>query len=204
LVINIKIIKIFYLLFYITMLKDLQKTFKAHHVLLLLGGLVLIYVIYNYSSNKGLYPENYESQNKRSSNPPSNMSPPSNGKNPTGANDGTFYVDYAPVNSSDSNMAGMPSNCTSQNTNNPSDLLPSDNNSGWGLKPMGSGDFMGVNFLNAGYLIGVDTIGSTLRNANLQVRSEPPNPQLVVSPWMNTTIEPDVFRQPLEIGCGPQ
>jgi hypothetical protein len=63
---------------------------------------------------------------------------------------------------------------------------------------------MGVNFLNAGYLIGVDTIGSSLRNANLQVRSEPPNPQLIVSPWMNTTIEPDVFRQPLEIGCGPQ
>ena len=105
------------------MLKDLQKTFKAHHVLLLLGGLVLIYVIYNYSSNKGLYPENYESQNKRSSNPPSNMSPPSNGKNPTGANDGTFYVDYAPVNSNDGNMAGMPANCSSQNTNNPSDLL---------------------------------------------------------------------------------
>ena len=147
------------------MLKDLQKTFKAHHVLLLLGGLVLIYVIYNYSSNKGLYPENYESQNKRSSNPPSNMSPPSNGKNPSGANDGTFYVDYAPVNSSDSNMAGMPSNCTSQNTNNPSDLLPSDNNSGWGLKPMGSGDFMGVNFLNAGYLIGV-LVASCATKAN--------------------------------------
>ena len=37
------------------MLKDLQKTFKAHHVLLLLGGLVLIYVIYNYSSSKSTF-----------------------------------------------------------------------------------------------------------------------------------------------------
>jgi hypothetical protein len=207
LVINIKFIKIFYLLFYITMLKDLQKTFKAHHVLLLLGGLVLIYVIYNYSSNKSLFPENYETQNRRgtpSSPASSNMTPPSSGQNPTGANDGTFFVDYAPINSGDGNMGGMPANCTAQNVNTPSDLLPSDNNSGWGLKPMGGGDFMGVNFLNAGYLIGVDTIGSSLRNANLQVRSEPPNPQLIVSPWMNTTIEPDVFRQPLEIGCGPQ
>ena len=190
------------------MLKDLQKTFKAHHVLLLLGGLVLIYVIYNYSSNKSLFPENYETQNRRSgsssSSGASNMSPPSSGQNPTGANDATFFVDYAPINSSDGNMGGMPANCTAQNVNTPSDLLPSDNNSGWGLKPMGGGDFMGVNFLNAGYLIGVDTIGSSLRNANLQVRSEPPNPQLIVSPWMNTTIEPDVFRQPLEIGCGPQ
>jgi hypothetical protein len=206
LIINIKIIKIFYLLFYITMLKDLQKTFKAHHVLLLLGGLVLIYVIYNYSSNKNFSPENYESANKRNSSQNSSGATNSNarGGNPTGANDGTFYVDYAPVNAGDGNMAGMPSNCNSQTMNTPSDLLPSDNNSGWGLKPMGSGDFMGVNFLNAGYLIGVDTIGSTLRNANQQIRSEPPNPQLMVSPWNNTTIEPDAFRQPLEVGCGPQ
>jgi hypothetical protein len=206
LVINIKIIKIFYLLFYITMLKDLQKTFKAHHVLLLLGGLVLIYVIYNYSSNKNFYPENYETVNRRNSSQNSSGAPNSNarGGNPTGANDGTFYVDYAPVNSGDGNMAGMPSNCNAQSMNTPSDLLPNDNNSGWGLKPMGSGDFMGVNFLNAGYLIGIDTIGSTLRNANQQIRSEPPNPQLIVSPWNNTTIEPDAFRQPLEVGCGPQ
>ena len=188
------------------MLKDLQKTFKAHHVLLLLGGLVLIYVIYNYSSNKNFYPENYETVNRRNSSHGSSgtQNHESKSRGPTAANDGTFYVDYAPLNSGDGNMAGMPSNCSSQNTNNPSDLLPSDNNSGWGLKPMGSGDFMGVNFLNAGYLIGIDSVGSSLRNANQQVRSEPPNPQLIVSPWNNTTIEPDSFRQPLEVGCGPQ
>jgi len=189
------------------MLKDLQKTFKAHHVLLLLGGLVLIYVIYNYSSDKNFYPENYETVNRRSGSSGSGNAQgggSGGGGSPSGANDGTFYVDYAPINSGDSSMAGMPSNCSSQSMNTPSDLLPSDNNSGWSLKPMGSGDFMGVNFLNAGYLIGVDTIGSTLRNANQQIRSEPPNPQLLVSPWNNTTIEPDAFRQPLEVGCGPQ
>ena len=187
------------------MLKDLQKTFKAHHVLLLLGGLVLIYVIYNYSSDKNFYPENYESVNKRNPSQRSSGTQNQNSKSagPNAANDSTFYVDYAPLNTSDGNMAGMPSNCSSQNTNNPSDLLPNDNNSGWGLKPMGSGDFMGVNFLNAGYLIGIDSVGSSLRNANQQVRSEPPNPQLLVSPWNNTTIEPDTFRQPLEVGCGP-
>jgi hypothetical protein len=53
-------------------------------------------------------------------------------------------------------------------------------------------------------LIGIDTIGNTLRNANLQVRSEPPNPQLNVGPWNNTTIAPDLMRVPLEIGCGSQ
>jgi hypothetical protein len=180
------------------MLRELQKTFKAHHILLLLGGLVLIYVIYNYSSNKDFYPENYTAANRRKA------APSTGSANPTGASDGTFYVDYAPVNSSDSNLSGLPSNCTGQNTNVPSDLLPNDSNSNWGLKPMGGGDFLGVNFLNSGYLIGVDTIGSTLRNANQQIRSEPPNPQMIVSPWNNTTIEPDAFRQPLEVGCGPQ
>jgi hypothetical protein len=202
LIINIKIIKIFYHLFYIMMLKELQKTFKAHHVLLLLGGIVLIYVVMNYSSNKNFMPENYSSKNRRgngnASSPPSSSSPPS------GANEGTFFVDYSALNASDSNLAGMPSNCTGNNTNNPSDLLPKDGNNAWGLQPMGSGDYLGVNFLNAGYLTGIDTVGSALRNANLQVRSEPPNPQLIVSPWMNTTIEPDTFRQPLEIGCGGQ
>ena len=181
------------------MLRELQKTFKTHHVLLLLGGVILIYVLYNYSSNKNFAPENLVNKNMRRGSPPSN-----NGRQPSGANDGTFYVDYAPVNSNDSNMAGLPSNCTGQNTNAPSDLLPSDNNSAWGLKPQGSGDFMGVNFLQSGYLIGVDSIGSTLRNANQQLRSEPPNPQIMVSPWGNTTIQPDPFRMPLEIGCGPQ
>jgi hypothetical protein len=61
-----------------------------------------------------------------------------------------------------------------------------------------------VNLLKAGYNIGIDTVGSSLRNGNLQVRSEPPNPTTIVSPWMNTTIEPDLMRAPLEIGCGPQ
>jgi hypothetical protein len=105
---------------------------------------------------------------------------------------------------SEASGMGLPSSCNKGSNQNPADLLPKDNNSSWNLKPMGSGDFLGVNLLNAGYLIGVDTIGSSLRNANLQVRSEPPNPQLQVSPWMNTTIEPDPFRAPLEIGCGPK
>jgi len=182
------------------MLKELQKSLKTHHILLILGGLVLIYVIFNYSSNKGMpMPENYSNKQKQMTTGVSSNMPP------VGASENTFYVDSAPVNATNGNaMPGLPTNCTGQAMNTPSDLLPKDGNSDWALKPQGSGDFLGVNFLNAGYLIGVDTIGSSLRNSNLQVRSEPPNPQIVVSPWMNTTIEPDPFRQPLEIGCGPQ
>ena len=58
----------------------------------------------------------------------------------------------------------------------------------------------GVNFLDAGYQVGVNTVGQSLRNSNQQLRSEPPNPQVNVSPWQNTTIGPDLARRPLEAG----
>ena len=60
--------------------------------------------------------------------------------------------------------------------------------------------FYDQNFINAGYHVGVNTIGSSLRNANLQLRSEPPNPQVAVGPWQQSTISPDLNRRPMEIG----
>jgi len=41
-------------------------------------------------------------------------------------------------------------------------------------------------------------VGQSLRNANHDLRSDPPNPQVIVSPWLNTTISPDLGRRPLE------
>lgn len=82
------------------------------------------------------------------------------------------------------------------------ELLPKDAaNSKWAqLNPAGQGDVRDQNFLTAGYHVGVNTTGSSKRNANLQLRSEPINPQQAVSPWMQSTIEPNAFQRPLEIG----
>jgi hypothetical protein len=82
------------------------------------------------------------------------------------------------------------------------DLLPSDaNSSQWAqVYPTGEGKLKDRNFLQAGYHIGINTVGQTLRNANLQLRSEPPAPQVKVSPWLQSTIEPDLGRKPFEIG----
>lgn len=97
--------------------------------------------------------------------------------------------------------AEKPANCYPKNQLAPQELLPNDPNSKWAqVNPMGAGDISGKNFLNAGALIGVNTVGSSLRNASWDIRSEPPNPQVVVSPWLNSTIEPDLLRRPLEIG----
>jgi hypothetical protein len=86
-----------------------------------------------------------------------------------------------------------------------SDLLPKDaGNSKWAeINPAGTGDIRDQNFLTAGYHIGINTIGQSLRNANLQLRSEPPNPQVAVSPWGISTIEPDVRTVSFEIGSTP-
>jgi len=102
-------------------------------------------------------------------------------------------------------MPGLPTSCSKPNIQNPAELLPKDANSQWAsLNPNGKGFLSNINLLNAGFNIGIDTIGSSLRNSNLQIRSEPPNPQLNVGPWNQSTITPDFMRPPLEIGCGSQ
>ena len=101
-----------------------------------------------------------------------------------------------------------PSQCYPQNTLTAGDLLPSEEskeisefNQNY---PIGEGVLKGINFLSSGYHIGVNTVGQSLKNANRQLRSEPPNPQVSVSPWMNSSIGPDLLRRPLEVGdsCG--
>lgn len=95
--------------------------------------------------------------------------------------------------------AAQPANCYPKNQLAPQDLLPADPNSKWAsVNPTGAGDISGKNFLGAGALIGVNTVGQSLRNANQQLRSEPSNPQSQVSIWNQSTIEPDLQRRPLE------
>lgn len=83
------------------------------------------------------------------------------------------------------------------------DLLPKDAaNSKWAqMNPAGQGDVGDQNYLTAGHHIGINSVGSSKKNANLQLRSDPIAPQVVVSPWLQSTIEPDLLRKPFEIGA---
>ncbi len=95
----------------------------------------------------------------------------------------------------------FPNDCFPRDQLNPAELLPGDANSVWAqVAPNGQGELGDMNFLSSGYHVGINTVGSSLRNANLQLRSDPPNPQVMVSPWLQTTITPDLSRLPLEIG----
>ena len=96
----------------------------------------------------------------------------------------------------------VPSSCYPQNTLKPADLLPEGEaaaiqNFSETVPNAGEGILKGVNFLDAGFHVGVNTVGQSLRNANLNLRAEPPNPRMQVSPWMNTTIDVDLMRKPL-------
>lgn len=91
------------------------------------------------------------------------------------------------------------SDCFPKDRITAADLLPKDAaNSKWSVvNPAGQGDISDQNFLTAGFHQGIDTVGSSLRNANLQLRSEPP---VKKGEWpiLNSTIEPDLYRKPLD------
>ena len=118
------------------------------------------------------------------------------------------FADYLSGGGADGGMAPVPmagaqkpAGCYPREQLTASELLPimKDSNSQWAqMNPTGSGDLQGKNFLSAGALVGVNTIGQSLRNANYQLRAEHPNPQMLVSPWQQSTIEPDLQRRPLE------
>ena len=47
------------------------------------------------------------------------------------------------------------------------------------------------------YVIGVNTVGQSLKNASYDIRGTVPNPKYSVSPWNNSTYEPDYNIKPL-------
>jgi hypothetical protein len=107
-------------------------------------------------------------------------------------------TDTAPV---DTGVAAPPASIA-----NPNELLPTDTNSQWAaLNPvnMNQGSILNGDMLQAGHHIGLDTIGQTLKNPNLQLRSDPIIPKQEVGPWNQSTYEPDYGRIPLEVGYGP-
>jgi hypothetical protein len=108
--------------------------------------------------------------------------------------------EYNSVPAGNEGGSNLPSECYPKDVLSAQDLLPENADSKFAqANPSGQGSLGDKNFLTAGYHVGVNTVGQSLRNANRQLRSEPPNPQVKVSPWMQTTIEPDLNRKPLEI-----
>jgi hypothetical protein len=104
---------------------------------------------------------------------------------------------YQKVGGGGNDASGLPQASSSLDA---SELLPKDTNSDFSsVFPNGKEAMEGVNFLKAGHHVGINTVGSTLRNANLQLRSEPPNPRGNIGPFNQSTIEPDSLRASFEL-----
>lgn len=182
-------------------LKKLWNDYGIGVIIVLLTVAYAVSMFSRYLSNKGANGmENAQTMPQQYKNNAAMMGQGVRPSEPLGQNEV-----FASANGAQTSMPGIPSSCSQPNIQNPAELLPKDSNSQWAqLNPSGQGELANVNLLKAGYHIGIDTIGQTLRNANLQIRSEPPNPQLNVGPWNQSTIEPDFMRPPLQIGSGSQ
>lgn len=182
-------------------MKSLKKLKVEHVVLFVVGTLFLLFLINSYSNNKFMGgSEQMSSRRTQEMYNNTQKTTEVQHSQPLGQNE--TYASATGINTS---TQGLPPSCSRQPVADPSELLPKDTNSQWAqLNPTGSGDLQNVNLLRSGYHIGIDTVGSSLRNPNLQLRSEPANPQVNVGPWNNTTISPDTMRVPLEIGQGGQ
>lgn len=82
------------------------------------------------------------------------------------------------------------------------DLIPrEDVHNNWNQSnPPVQGALSNVNYVDSGHHFGLNTVGQSLKNPNLQLRSDPVIPQRQVGPWMQSTIESDTNRRPFEIG----
>lgn len=90
----------------------------------------------------------------------------------------------------------------SENVLGASELLPKGElGASWAeVNPSAVGDLKGQNFLDAGYHTNTAIAGvsQTNRNASWDIRSEQPNPQAKVGPFLNTTIEANPFKRGLD------
>lgn len=54
------------------------------------------------------------------------------------------------------------------------------------------------NFIDASKMIGVDSVGSSLRNASYDLRRSPTIPRSNIGPWQQSTIDSDLYRKSLD------
>ena len=176
------------------------KRIKPDHILGILALIFVAVLLLNYTKGKNLLSLpmtnrlDYSHINAQSA----EIAPTSNS---------STYAPYnGTSNTSVATSADSPSNINMNSANkaipNPSDLLPINNNNLWANSiPQADADLKNINLLNPSQLVGINTQGSSLRNSNLQLRSEPANPRMNTNcPWNISTIETDQFRKPLEIG----
>lgn len=173
-----------------------MKSSQTRLALVLGGAVLVVYLLSNYSSGKGSVGEGLE-QVKGAlgvQGPLSDSGPHGKPTHSKGGNE-------QPVESVQGRHPASQSTY-SDTTLSAGELLPKGGlGASWSaVNPASMGDLKGQNFLDAGYHTNTAVAGvsQTNRNATWDVRSEPPNPQAKVGPFLQTTIEPNPFKRGLD------
>lgn len=163
-----------------------KKFLTMERVVVLIIFLILMWALVTYANNKTLVVDKMEGGVKAEAKPDEKQTESMAGE-----------PEAAPA-------SGEASGYSVKEVANPKDLLPNDENSQWAaLNPntANKGDMGMPDLLKAGQHIGLDTVGQSLRNANLQLRSDPVIAKSDIGPWNQSTIEGDFARVPLELGA---
>lgn len=124
------------------------------------------------------------------------------GNSQTGEND-----NFMPIDESSGGLAVFKSNgratCGSNQNCEPEDLfdvdkyLPQEVNDDWFEVQPEPISVKNRHLINITKPIGINTIGTSLKNASWDIRGTPAGPKFAVSPWLNSSIEVDTNLKPL-------
>jgi hypothetical protein len=164
---------------------------------LVLGGVVLVaYLLSSYSGDKGSFGEGLEQVKGALG-----VQGPLSDSGPYGKPLASKGGNEQPVESVQGRHPASQSTY-SDTTLSSGELLPKGGlGASWAaVNPSSMGDIKGQNFVDAGYHTNTAIAGvsQTNRNATWDVRSEPPNPQAKIGPFLQTTIEPNPFKRGLD------
>jgi hypothetical protein len=177
----------------------MANTTQTTRLALVLGGVLVIgYLLSTYSGNKLLGPGGTRRLLEQFSDP--TQGPLSDGA-PQGVSAHSKGGNVQPSEGLQSRKAAGQSAYTESHLSG-DELLPKGGlGASWApVNPSSMGDLKGQNFLDAGYHTNTAIAGvsQTNRNASWDVRSEQPNPQVKVGPFLNSTIEANPFKRGLD------
>jgi hypothetical protein len=157
------------------LLKNLKKFIKANHLIAILGLFVLIVAISQFSKRKSNVTDNMHSGTS-----PQKMAPGSSPEGAPGGGEDTYATVQPSAPATDAQVGGM-------DTPTHNELLPNS------APHAEAGDMNNNNLLSAGHHIGIDTVGGSRGNANLQLRADPMIQKVDVGPWGQSTHEQDTI-----------
>jgi hypothetical protein len=162
---------------------DFKDLFTSRNIIIFIIVLILIFAIYYYSKGRRTLERmsNYGDSG-------------ASAKYPTAASgDAPFKT------SQTTNLDKPDASATTPDRSaptNPQDLLPSSTGANWGnLYPVQNDNGVYVpSMIDPSFAIGINTIGTTIRNGSLDIRATPVILKKQVSPWLNSSYEENVSK----------